>query len=242
MKYPIILNNSPNYDERPHGAVVDKIIIHYTGMLTAEDALNKMCDNSPEAKALGRVSAHYMIDEEGKIFALVDERDRAWHAGLSFWQGQININDTSIGIELVNPGHEHGYKPFPRAQMHALAELGQSICKRNPIRPEFVLGHSDIAPGRKVDPGEKFGWRFLARKGVGYWPEAESEDYARAQFYLSSPTALRYALLKFGYNPDVDINVIARSFNMHYGLTDSEEISWETAASLSWLCRKMLKD
>jgi N-acetylmuramoyl-L-alanine amidase len=238
--YPIVLQNSPNCDARPFGTVVDKIILHYTGMPTMEEALERLCDNSAAARARGRVSSHYMIDEDGTIYALVDERDRAWHAGVSYWQGQTNINDTSIGIELVNPGHEFGYRPFPRPQLEALAELTQSICKRNPIRPEYVLAHSDVAPGRKMDPGEKFNWRFLAARGVGLWPEPESQDYTHAQFYLTSPTALRHALIRVGYNPDIELDVICRAFNQHYGNRDSPELSWETAASLSFLSRRSL--
>src|SRR5690242_11127462 len=104
-KFPIVLNNSPNCDPRPHGTVIDKIILHYTGMQSSQEALERLCDNSQSARARGRVSAHYMVDEDGTVYALVDEEERAWHAGVAYWQGQTNINDTSIGIELVNPGH-----------------------------------------------------------------------------------------------------------------------------------------
>lgn len=240
MKFPIILHNSPNYDDRPFGTVVDKLIIHYTGMQSADEALERLCDDSKGARIRGRVSSHYMIDEEGKVFALVDERDRAWHAGVSYWRGQENINDTSIGIELVNPGLEFGYRPFPRAQLESLVELATSICRRHPIKPEFVLGHSDIAPDRKVDPGEKFSWRFLAHRGIGIIPEPSSDDYNNAQIYLSSPTALRAALTRFGYNPEADLEKVCRAFNHHYAGLDAMELSWEAAAALSFLSRKYL--
>lgn len=241
MKSPIILNPSDNYDDRPFKTVIDTIIIHYTGMATAEEALERLCDNSDAAQARGRVSAHYMIDEEGKIYALVDERDRAWHAGVSFWRGRKNINDFSIGIELVNPGHEFEYRPFPRVQMDALLSLCKNICKRHPINPAFILGHSDIAPGRKSDPGEKFNWRFLARAGIGLWPEAEAEDYPRAQMYLSSQTTLKGALVRWGYNPDADLQDVCRAFNHHFGKSDSDTLTWEVAAMLSYLNRTYLK-
>lgn len=241
MKFPIIINESPNCDDRPVNIEIDTIVLHYTGMLTAAEALDRLSDTSPEARARGRVSAHYLVDEEGKIYAMVDERDRAWHAGESYWRGRTNLNDFSIGIELANPGHDLGYRIFPRVQLDALVELCASICKRHPIKPDHVLGHSDIAPGRKIDPGEKFNWRHLARNGIGYWPEAEADDYPRAQFYLSSPTALRNGLIKFGYNPDIETSVMCQAFNRHFGRTDATILTWEVAASLSWLTRKVLK-
>lgn len=240
MKFPIFIQESPNFDDRPFQTQVDTIIVHYTGMNSMEEAMERLCDSSP-SNGLGRVSAHYLIDEDGRTFALVDERDRAWHAGTSYWRGRTNINDFSIGIELVNPGHDHGYKPFPRIQLDALVELCKSICKRNPIKQDHILAHSDIAPGRKIDPGEKFNWRHLARAGFGYWPEAEAEDYPRAQNYLSSPTSLRAALIRYGYNPEVDTKTMCQAFNRHYGRTDSGILTWEVAASLSWLNRKILK-
>jgi N-acetylmuramoyl-L-alanine amidase len=241
MKFPIIIQESPNCDDRPFNTKIDTIILHYTGMASAQEALDRLSDTSPEAKQRGRVSAHYMIDEDGKIFAMVDERDRAWHAGESYFRGRTNLNDCSIGIELVNPGHALGYKPFPRMQLDALVELCTSICKRHPIEKDFVLGHSDVAPGRKTDPGEKFNWRHLARAGIGHWPEAEADDYPRAQMYLSSPTALRAALIKYGYKPDIPTELMCQTFNRHFGRTDAEMLTWEVAASLSWLNRQQAK-
>ncbi|MBU6235081.1 MAG: N-acetylmuramoyl-L-alanine amidase [Alphaproteobacteria bacterium] len=236
-----MINPSMNCDDRPYGTVIDSIIIHYTGMLTAEDALQRLCDDSDAARYRGRVSAHYMIDETGKIYALVDERDRAWHAGVSYWRGKKNLNDNSIGIELVNPGHEFGYQMFPRAQMDALIELCQSICKRHPIKQDWILGHSDIAPNRKSDPGEKFNWRLMARNGIGLWPEAEPDDYPRAQMYLSSDSVLKGALVKWGYDPECELQDMCRAFNRHFGKTDSTILTWEVGATLSILNRKFLK-
>ena len=155
---------SPNFQPRPAGAVIDMLVIHYTGMRSARAALERLCDPGSE------VSAHYLIDETGEIFALVDEENRAWHAGVSSWRGKSDVNSRSIGIELVNPGHEFGYRPFPAAQMAALADLAQGILARRPIPARNVVGHSDVAPRRKQDPGELFDWCWLARRGIGLWP------------------------------------------------------------------------
>lgn len=155
---------SPNFDARPGDGRVDMLILHYTGMRSAQEALDRLCD--PAAK----VSAHYLIDEDGSVTRLVAEEKRAWHAGISFWRGRSDINAASIGIELVNPGHEFGYRRFPDAQMAALEELARGILQRHPIPPRHVIGHSDVAPLRKQDPGELFDWPRLARAGIGFWP------------------------------------------------------------------------
>ncbi len=156
---------SPNHDARPTDGVIDMLILHYTGMTSGEAALARL--TSPDAK----VSAHYVVEEDGAIWHLVPEDRRAWHAGISFWAGRRDINAHSIGIELVNPGHEWGYRPFAEAQMAALEALALDIVTRHPIRPAFVLGHSDVAPQRKEDPGELFDWARLARAGIGLWPD-----------------------------------------------------------------------
>ena len=137
------------------------LVLHYTGMRSAAEALARLTD--PEAK----VSAHYLIDEDGTVVRLVDEEMRAWHAGVSFWRGATDINARSIGIELVNPGHEFGYRPFPRAQMAALIDLALDIVARWPIPARNVVGHSDVAPRRKMDPGELFDWPRLAAPASG---------------------------------------------------------------------------
>ena len=164
---------SPNVDERPAGCVVDCLVLHYTGMKTADEALARLCDS--EAK----VSAHYLVDEDGCILQLVDESRRAWHAGVSCWQGRERLNDCSIGIEIVNPGHEWGYRPFTEAQYRALEHHCPRIMARWSIPPSRVLAHSDIAPDRKEDPGELFDWRRLAKAGIGIWPE-EGEGAPRS--------------------------------------------------------------
>jgi N-acetylmuramoyl-L-alanine amidase len=155
---------SPNFNERPGDGRVDTLILHYTGMRTAQEALDRLCD--PAAK----VSAHYQIDEDGTVWRLVAEENRAWHAGISSWRGRDDVNNFSIGIELVNPGHEFGYRAFPEPQMAALEALARGILARHAIPPRHVLGHSDVAPTRKQDPGELFDWPRLARAGIGFWP------------------------------------------------------------------------
>ena len=156
--------HSPNQDER--GAPIDMLVLHYTGMQSAEAALDRLCD--PAAK----VSSHYDITEDGAVHALVPEEKRAWHAGLSFWAGIRNVNASSIGIELVNPGHEFGYRAFPAVQIAALKDLAGGILSRHSIPASRVLGHSDVAPARKEDPGELFPWEALAASGIGLWPGA----------------------------------------------------------------------
>ena len=166
----MITRPSPNCDVRKRGVNVDMLVLHYTGMDNAQVALERL--RNPATK----VSAHYMIDEDGTIYALVDENLRAWHAGVSCWAGQRDINSCSIGIELVNPGHEYGYRPFPEKQGDALVRLAEDIVSRHAIPAHRVLGHSDVAPSRKRDPGELFDWNGLARAGIGLWPEEISDS------------------------------------------------------------------
>ena len=160
---------SPNYDVRKGSVNIDMLVLHYTGMGNSQVALERLRD--PATK----VSAHYMIDENGTIYALVDESFRAWHAGVSCWAGQRDINSCSIGIELANPGHKFGYHPFPKKQRDALVGLADGILNRHAIPAHRVLGHSDVAPSRKRDPGELFDWNGLAKAGIGLWPEEASD-------------------------------------------------------------------
>ncbi len=172
----VIEHPSPNHDGRPDGVAIDMLVLHYTGMTSAEAAVARLCD--PAAK----VSAHYVIGEDGAVTALVDEAARAWHAGAAFWRGEPDVNGRSIGIELVNPGHEFGYRDFPDPQMAALEELACDILARHPIPARNVVGHSDVAPGRKTDPGERFGWSRLAAAGIGLWPgDAEAAEAGEGQ-------------------------------------------------------------
>ena len=153
---------SPNFNERT--TPPDMVVLHYTGMPTGREALERLCD--PTAK----VSAHYCVDEDGSVYRLVPEERRAWHAGVGFWKGATDINSISIGIEIVNPGHEFGYRDFPSVQIDAVVGLLDAVRGRWDIADQRILGHSDIAPERKDDPGERFPWKTLAEAGHGLWP------------------------------------------------------------------------
>lgn len=190
------LSPSPNFNERA-GQEVDMLILHYTGMQSGEEALARMCD------PLARVSAHYMVHEDGIITSLVAENMRAWHAGVSQWRGHTNINSRSIGIEIVNPGHEFGYRPFTPPQMQAVAHLCGEIITRHAIPARNVVGHSDVAPTRKEDPGELFDWAWLAEQGVGLFPKA------------SGGHATEKDLARYGYDTqDMEKAIIA--FQRHF--------------------------
>lgn len=162
----MIFTPSPNFDERK--APVEMLVLHYTGMETAQKALDRLRD--PAAK----VSAHYVIDEDGEIYSLVAEDKRAWHAGVSLWNGKTDINSRSVGIEIVNPGHEFGYRPFPDEQIQSIIELSKEIIKHYALLDKNIVGHSDIAPSRKKDPGELFPWEKLSENGIGLW----TDDFA----------------------------------------------------------------
>ncbi|PCH98884.1 MAG: hypothetical protein COB76_06660 [Alphaproteobacteria bacterium] len=155
---------SPNFNGRPKDVEICSIIVHYTGMKTAKDALERLCD--PKAQ----VSAHYTIDEDGTVYNHVSPDKRAWHAGVSEFDGREGFNDFSIGIELVNPGHDHGYRAFPDVQIDALIDLMKKIYGQFPIKPELVLGHVDIAPNRKQDPGALFPWDRLVKENLAIRP------------------------------------------------------------------------
>lgn len=161
---------SPNQGERRGGVLPDSVVLHYTGMRTAEDAAVRLCD--PKAE----VSAHYLIYPTGLIEQLVHEGKRAWHAGAGEWGGASDINSRSIGIEIANPGHFDGYPPFPEPQMMSLERLLAGVLSRWNIPPERVIGHSCMAPGRKIDPGEKFDWRRLALGGLAVWLDFQDGD------------------------------------------------------------------
>jgi len=158
---------SPNFDAR--NKIPDMLVLHYTGMETGEAALAQLRNGERE----GKVSSHYLVEEDGRIFRLVPEERRAWHAGKTFWKGEEQLNHASIGIEIVNPGHEFGYRPFPEAQVVAVIALLGDIRTRWQIDDSRILGHSDVAPGRKIDPGELFPWKRLAEAGHGIWAQAD---------------------------------------------------------------------
>lgn len=161
---------SPNQDARLDGTPVDVLVLHYTDMETGAAAIARLRD--PEA----RVSSHYVVEEDGTVFRLVPEERRAFHAGVSYWRGHEALNGRSIGVEVVNPGHSCGYRPFPALQMAALCDLCLGILSRWPIPARNVVAHSDVAPDRKRDPGELFDWEGLAAEGVGLWPSGVSGE------------------------------------------------------------------
>jgi N-acetylmuramoyl-L-alanine amidase len=229
---------SPNHDARPPGARVDILLLHYTGMMNGEAALARLAD--PAAK----VSAHYLVEEDGRVFRLVDESRRAWHAGLSCWRGERDINARSIGIELVNPGHEFGYRGFPEAQMAALLKLAGDILGRHRIPSARVLGHADVAPTRRQDPGELFDWPRLAAAGIGLWPEAVAplagevgpgsgpDEIARLQAALA---AFGYCVRASGaYERDTEAAVAALQRHWRPARIDGRA-DGESRARLAWL-------
>jgi N-acetylmuramoyl-L-alanine amidase len=188
---------SPNHNERAGGRRPDMILLHYTGMPDAEAALERLC--APESQ----VSAHYLVFEDGRILQLVPESRRAWHAGISFWAGETDINSCSIGIEIVNPGHDYGYPDFPTRQIAAVTTLCRGIQTRHAVPPIRVLAHSDVAPARKQDPGEKFPWRTLYESGVGHWVKPAPIIEAGAVYALGDRgdaiAAMQHSLGKYGY-------------------------------------------
>ena len=232
---------SPNFDARK--APPDMAVLHYTGMQTGEAALARLRD--PEAK----VSSHYLVEEDGRVFALVPEERRAWHAGISFWRGERDCNGASVGIEIVNPGHEFGYRPFPDAQIASVIELLDGIRSRWTIPDERIVGHSDVAPERKIDPGELFPWKRLAEAGHGLWVEPATAppgpplgdgDEGPGVFVLQA------GLTRLGYDSapsggyDAHTRTIVTAFQRHWRPGQVDGVAdGETRARLMGLLRLM---
>jgi N-acetylmuramoyl-L-alanine amidase len=216
---------SPNVEPRQGYVWPAMLILHYTGMESAERAVSWLC--TPES----RVSCHYLVDEKGEITQMVDEGLRAWHAGQSFWKGETDINSASIGIEIHNRGHGLGYPDFPRVQMEAVAELCLDILSRNPIPPQNVLAHSDVAPMRKADPGEKFDWPFLHERGIGHWvlPEPVSNEPAGIGEMQRLLGDYGYGVPQSG-KTEAQIAAVVRAFQRHFrpakvdGVADSSSL------------------
>ena len=228
---------SPSFNER-RGQSPHIVIIHYTGMKTVQAALKRLCDPAVE------VSAHYLIEEDGFVHSLVPEDKRAWHAGVSSWQGLSDLNSASIGIELVNTGHEFGYTEFPEKQMTALKKLLADIVVRHDIKPQHILGHSDIAPERKIDPGEKFDWRALASEGLGLWAEPQEMDYQAAEDIILNDGAFLELLGAYGYDVSVEPKALISAYHRHFypekflGDNNAEEIDVLSVARLLSLVRQ----
>jgi N-acetylmuramoyl-L-alanine amidase len=230
VTYPLtfIEATSPNFNTRT--APPDMIVLHYTGMQSGEAALARLCD------AEAKVSSHYMVEEDGRIFRLVPEERRAWHAGKSFWKGATDINSASIGIEIVNPGHEWGYRKFPEAQIAAVIELVADIRTRWDVPDGRILAHSDVAPARKEDPGELFPWKRLAQEGHGLWFEPEAAPGVDLTIGDEGPGVfvLQAGLHRLGYEPlpsgkyDDETATMVRAFQRHWrpegvdGVADGE--------------------
>jgi N-acetylmuramoyl-L-alanine amidase len=187
---------SPNFGERHHGRSADMILLHYTGMPDVEGAIRKLCTAGTD------VSAHYIVLEDGRIVQCVAEAKRAWHAGIASWAGEEDINSCSIGVEIVNRGHDWGYPEFPLRQIAAVIALCRGIMLRRNVPSHRVLAHSDVAPSRKKDPGEKFPWHSLANSGVGHWvqpPPIVRGDVLRLGTISEDVRSLQQALAKYGY-------------------------------------------
>lgn len=210
---------SPNREPRRNGRAPDLLLLHYTGMECSEAALDWL------TRQESGVSCHYFVDEEGRIAQLVREEERAWHAGQSFWAGETDINSCSIGIEIHNPGHDFDYPDFPEPQMRAVEALCRDILSRHAIPPHRVLAHSDVAPGRKRDPGEKFDWERLARSGIGLWvPPAPLEGDAGLGpgDEGEAVASLQRNLAGFGYGVEVTttygtgLEKVVEAFQRHF--------------------------
>tara|TARA_B100001989_G_scaffold128627_1_gene90952 strand:- start:3151 stop:3870 length:720 start_codon:yes stop_codon:yes gene_type:complete len=197
-----------NCEERVNDVEPDLIILHYTGMESAEDAFERL------SNAEDKVSAHYIVYEDGAFDTIIPESLRAWHAGHSYWKGETDINSYSVGIEIVNPGHEFGYRPFPQEQMKVVLDLCRDIISRHEIR--YVLGHSDIAPERKTDPGELFDWKYLAENGVGLWPDPSEAEREKAKDVALNDYDAEKLFTQFGYNPLAAFQDIVTAFQRHY--------------------------
>jgi len=212
---------SPNHDERKQGRAPDLILLHYTGMATGEDALARLC------AADSKVSSHYVVFEDGRIVQCVPEELRAWHAGVSSWAGEADINSCSIGIEIVNPGHEFDYRNYPLRQVAAVISLCKSIVtRRGPISSDRILAHSDVAPARKQDPGEKFPWDLMSESGIGHWvrPAALNIDgpVLKLGEHGEQVTRLQRTLRAYGYgveetgNYDDATRKVVTAFQRHF--------------------------
>ena len=210
---------SPNFGERRGGKGPDALILHYTGMETGRDAQAWLCDPRSE------VSSHYLVHEDGAVVQMVPEANRAWHAGRGSWQGVDDVNSFSVGIEIVNPGHFLGFVDFPPRQIAAVITLGNDIRRRQSIVPERVLAHSDVAPGRKIDPGEKFPWEVLAAAGLGHYVEPAPIVAGRILGpgdQGAAVAALQRMLARYGYGLektgvyDDATRIVVQEFQRHF--------------------------
>ena len=223
---------SPNFNHRKDISILDTIIIHYTGMKSAELALNYMCNKE------SKVSAHYFINQDGKIWQLVDDSNLAWHAGVSQWLKRKNLNETSIGIELENPGHKNDYKLFSPNQYRSLEKLIELLIIKYDIKKDRILGHSDIAPSRKSDPGEKFDWHRLAKKDLAIWPN----EIVSVPEALKSEKLLYNLLLEIGYDAKNHFKPSLVAFKRHFIPKDITEDTNELVINVAYsVCKAFIK-
>ena len=206
---------SDNFDDRRDGQTPALIIVHYTGTLTSDEARDRFLDANPGDQH-GRLSPHYLIDGEGQIIQFVEEEKRAWHGGKGRWKNFTDINSASIGIEIWNTGHEFEFEDFLPLQVEALIGLMGDIRTRWQIEDRNILGHSDTAPGRKIDPGEKFPWATLNEAGIGLMPKVEAEDELLAAQWIDQPDEIVAALHEYGYDPSVDASILIQEFRRHF--------------------------
>lgn len=229
---------SPNFGPRKDGKRARMIVMHYTNTESVEESIRLLADPARET------SAHYLVGEDGTVIRLVEESRRAWHAGKSFWAGETDVNSASVGIEIQNPGHGFGYRPFPEAQMQAVIELTKGIAARHGMDARHIVAHSDVAPARKEDPGELFPWENLARvHGLGYWPAPTAEDRARGAEALTDQALLREMLNQAGYDPAADLPGVTLAFQRHFTPEDftngaAKPLDAEGAARLACCARE----
>jgi len=237
------MDKAVNHGPRAPHLIIDILLMHYTGMETGQGAVDWLCC------AESGVSCHYVVHEDGRIVQLVPEELRAWHAGQSMWQDEADTNSRSIGIEIVNPGHDKGYPDFPDAQIDAVIALSKDILTRHPIPSRNVLAHSDVAPRRKADPGEKFPWQRLHEEGIGHWVPPQPASFG-GFFQLGDNgepiAALQAMLALYGYDIEITGNydeptrqcVVA--FQRHFRQSNVDGVAdGETIATLDKLVREL---
>lgn len=236
-------NCSPNFGNRADGFAPSMVILHYTGMRTGRSAEDWLCNPASQ------VSCHYLVYQNGDAVQMVRERDRAWHAGKSYWRGVTDINSASIGIEMVNPGHEFGYEDFPDAQMNAVIALCADIVKRNRMDPAMILAHSDVAPGRKVDPGERFDWKRLHAAGLGHFVAAAAMRKGQIlQKGDSGPAVREWQSMTSSYGYGIEITglfddrtvAVTDAFQRHFRPRRVDgRVDWSTRQTMRRLLRSM---
>lgn len=229
---------SPNFEPRPQGIPLDTIVLHYTDMCTAEEALERLCN------AETKVSAHFLISKEGELYQLVDPKHRAWHAGVSSWKGGGDINSRSIGIELDNLGHTFGLESYSLLQMTTLLKLLDELTQTYSIHPHRIIGHSDVAPLRKKDPGELFPWQVLAERGFGLWPQKGQSSHDLSAVPMMSIQEVQQAFCDIGYECprtgtwDEDSQAVCLAFQRHF---TPQELSGSPTDLVKYTLQNLLK-